>query len=144
MWYGESESNVRDVFSKAKHAAPCVLFFDEIDSVAPSRGHNSGDSGVTDRVINTLLTEMDGFNAKNSKTVFVIGATNRPDILDSAILRPGRLDQAIYIPPPDFDSRLQIIEIGLKNAPMDGNFDAKEIATNTEGFSGADLHEICK
>jgi len=141
MYYGESESNIRDIFSKAKNAAPCVLFFDEIDSMAQSRGSSPGDSHVTDRVINTILTEMDGMGAK--KNVFVIGATNRPDVLDSALLRPGRLDQIIYIPPPDLASRKQILKIGLKNTPVDENVNLDAIAEQTEGFSGADLHEVC-
>ncbi|PAV72037.1 hypothetical protein WR25_22469 [Diploscapter pachys] len=100
MWFGESEANVRDVFDKARAAAPCVLFFDELDSIAKARGGSQGDAGgAADRVINQVLTEMDGMNSK--KNVFIIGATNRPDIIDSAILRPGRLDQLIYIPLPD-------------------------------------------
>ncbi|PAV84496.1 hypothetical protein WR25_25245 isoform B [Diploscapter pachys] len=100
MWFGESEANVRDVFDKARAAAPCVLFFDELDSIAKARGGSLGDAGgAADRVINQVLTEMDGMNSK--KNVFIIGATNRPDIIDSAILRPGRLDQLIYIPLPD-------------------------------------------
>jgi len=142
MWYGESESNVRDIFSKARHASPCVLFFDEIDSIASSRGSGAGDNNVTDRVINTILTEMDGMTRKNN--VFVIGATNRPELLDSALLRPGRLDQVVYISPPDKESRLQIIKIALANTPVSDGFSPLEIAENTEGFSGADITEICR
>jgi len=142
MWYGESESNVRDIFSKARHASPCVLFFDEIDSIASSRGSSAGDNNVTDRVINTILTEMDGMTRKNN--VFVIGATNRPELLDSALLRPGRLDQVVYISPPDKESRLQIIKIALANTPVSDGFSPVEIAENTEGFSGADITEICR
>jgi transitional endoplasmic reticulum ATPase len=104
MWFGESEANVRDVFDKARAASPCVMFFDELDSIAKSRGTNAGDSGGTDRVLNQILTEMDGMNAK--KNVFVIGATNRPDQIDPALLRPGRLDQLIYIPLPGKRFRL--------------------------------------
>jgi transitional endoplasmic reticulum ATPase len=98
MWFGESEANVRDVFDKARAASPCVMFFDELDSIAKARGASAGDSGGGDRVLNQILTEMDGMNAK--KNVFVIGATNRPDQIDPALLRPGRLDQLIYIPLP--------------------------------------------
>merc|ERR1719204_1610258 len=99
MWFGESEANVRDVFDKARSAAPCVLFFDELDSIAKARGGSAGDGGgAADRVINQILTEMVGMGTK--KNVFIIGATNRPDIIDPAILRPGRLDQLIYIPLP--------------------------------------------
>lgn len=98
MWFGESEANVRDVFDKARAAAPCVMFFDELDSIAKARGGSGGDAGgASDRVLNQILTEMDGMNAK--KNVFIIGATNRPDQIDPALLRPGRLDQLIYIPP---------------------------------------------
>merc|ERR1711937_674551 len=100
MWFGESEANVREVFDKARQAAPCVLFFDELDSIAKSRGGTSGDGGgAGDRVINQILTEMDGIGSK--KQVYIVGATNRPDIIDSAVMRPGRLDQLIYIPLPD-------------------------------------------
>lgn len=100
MWFGESEANVREIFDKARGAAPCVLFFDELDSIGVARGSGQGDAGgAGDRVINQLLTEMDGVGQK--KNVFFIGATNRPDILDPAITRPGRLDQLIYIPLPD-------------------------------------------
>lgn len=109
MWFGESEANVREVFEKARAAAPCVLFFDELDSIAKSRGGSGGDGGgASDRVINQVLTEMDGMGAK--KNVFIIGATNRPDIIDGAVLRPGRLDQLIYIPLPDEGSRHNIFK----------------------------------
>ncbi len=109
MWFGESEANVREVFEKARAAAPCVLFFDELDSIAKARGGSAGDGGgASDRIINQLLTEMDGMGAK--KNVFIIGATNRPDIIDGAVLRPGRLDQLIYIPLPDEKSRLNIFK----------------------------------
>jgi len=143
MWFGESEANVRDVFDKARAAAPCVLFFDELDSIAKSRGGNIGDAGgAADRVINQILTEMDGMGSK--KNVFIIGATNRPDIIDSAILRPGRLDQLIYIPLPDEQSRLQIFKANLKKTPIAKEVDLGFLAKNTVGFSGADLTEICQ
>merc|ERR1712032_921398 len=117
MWFGESEANVREVFDKARQSAPCVLFFDELDSIANQRGSSSGDAGgAADRVLNQMLTEMDGMNAK--KTVFIIGATNRPDIIDGALLRPGRLDQLIYIPLPDEASRRQIFKANLRNSPI--------------------------
>ena len=107
MWFGESEANVREVFDKARQSAPCVLFFDELDSIGIARGSGTGGGGeAADRVINQLLTEMDGIGVK--KNVFIVGATNRPDILDEALLRPGRLDQLIYIPLPDQGSRLSI------------------------------------
>jgi transitional endoplasmic reticulum ATPase len=143
MWFGESEANVRDVFDKARSAAPCVMFFDELDSIAKSRGGGSGDGGgAGDRVLNQLLTEMDGMNAK--KNVFIIGATNRPDQIDPALLRPGRLDQLIYIPLPDEPSRLSILNAALKKSPLAPDVDLEFLANSTPGFSGADLAEICQ
>jgi transitional endoplasmic reticulum ATPase len=143
MWFGESEANVRDVFDKARQAAPCVLFFDELDSIAKSRGGNVGDGGgAADRVINQVLTEMDGMSSK--KNVFIIGATNRPDIVDPAILRPGRLDQLIYIPLPDEPSRVSILTANLRKSPIAKDVDLSYVAKVTHGFSGADLTEICQ
>jgi transitional endoplasmic reticulum ATPase len=143
MWFGESEANVRDVFDKARAAAPCVMFFDELDSIAKARGGSSGDAGgAGDRVLNQILTEMDGMNAK--KNVFVIGATNRPDQIDSALLRPGRLDQLIYIPLPDEGSRHQILKATLRKSPISADVDLSFMARNSQGFSGADLTEICQ
>jgi transitional endoplasmic reticulum ATPase len=143
MWFGESEANVREVFEKARAAAPCVLFFDELDSIAQSRGNMAGDAGGSgDRVMNQLLTEMDGIGAK--KNVFIIGATNRPDIIDPALMRPGRLDQLIYIPMPDIESRLGILKSTLRNSPVSKDVDLRYIAESTEKFTGADLTEICQ
>ncbi|KNH05935.1 Transitional endoplasmic reticulum ATPase [Perkinsela sp. CCAP 1560/4] len=142
MWFGESEANVRDLFDKARAAAPCVLFFDELDSVARSRGSSSGDQGAGDRVINQILTEMDGIGVK--KNVFIIGATNRPDILDPAIMRPGRLDQLVYIPLPDPPSRMSILQASLRKTPLAPDMDLDRIVQSTEGFSGADLTAICQ
>jgi len=143
MWFGESEANVRDVFAKARGAAPCVLFFDELDSIAQQRGGNSGDGGgAGDRVMNQLLTEMDGVGAK--KNVFIIGATNRPDIIDTALMRPGRLDQLIYIPMPDFESRLDILTKALRKSPVSKDVDLQYLASHTEKFTGADHQEICQ
>eukprot|EP01117_Protostelium_nocturnum_P020427 TRINITY_DN9181_c0_g1_i1.p1 TRINITY_DN9181_c0_g1~~TRINITY_DN9181_c0_g1_i1.p1 ORF type:complete len:837 (+),score=329.61 TRINITY_DN9181_c0_g1_i1:117-2513(+) len=143
MWFGESEANVREIFDKARAAAPCVLFFDELDSIAKARGSSLGDAGgAGDRVINQILTEMDGMGAK--KNVFIIGATNRPDIIDPAILRPGRLDQLIYIPLPDQGSRINILKSCLKKSPVAKNVDLDFLAKATNGFSGADLTEICQ
>jgi len=117
MWFGESEANVREVFDKARSAAPCVLFFDELDSIGTARGSSAGDAGgAGDRVMNQLLTEIDGVGVK--KNVFMIGATNRPELLDEALLRPGRLDQLIYIPLPDQNSRLQTLYAKLKKSPV--------------------------
>ena len=144
MWFGESEANVRDVFDKARAAAPCVMFFDELDSIAKARGGSSGGDagGAGDRVLNQLLTEMDGMNAK--KNVFIIGATNRPDQIDPALLRPGRLDQLIYIPLPDEAGRLDILKATLRKSPVSKNVDLTYLAKSTHGFSGADLTEICQ
>jgi transitional endoplasmic reticulum ATPase len=167
MWFGESEANVRDVFDKARAASPCVMFFDELDSIAKARGGGMGDAGgAGDRVLNQILTEMDGMNAK--KNVFVIGATNRPDQIDPALLRPGRLDQLIYIPlpgmffcalflfsdrylhyipyslPVDEGSRRQILKAALRKSPLSKDIDLDHIAKITPGFSGADLTEICQ
>ncbi|MCL7050536.1 hypothetical protein MKW94_023594 [Papaver nudicaule] len=143
MWFGESEANVREIFDKARQSAPCVLFFDELDSIATQRGNSVGDGGgAGDRVLNQLLTEMDGMNSK--KTVFIIGATNRPDIIDSALLRPGRLDQLIYIPLPDEASRRQIFKACLRKSPVSQQVDIEVLAKHTDGFSGADITEICQ
>ena len=143
MWFGESEANVRDVFEKARQAAPCVLFFDELDSIAQQRGGSQGDGGVAaDRVMNQLLTEMDGVGSK--KNVFIIGATNRPDIIDTALMRPGRLDQLIYIPMPDFESRLSILRATLRKSPVSKDVDLNYLASQTDKFTGADLTEICQ
>merc|ERR1712183_208670 len=144
MWFGESEANVRDIFDKARSAAPCVVFFDELDSIAKSRGGGGGGDagGASDRVINQILTEMDGMGSK--KNVFIIGATNRPDIIDSAIMRPGRLDQLIYIPLPDDGSRMAILKSNLRKSPVADTVDLPYLAKMTRGFSGADLTEICQ
>merc|ERR1719150_43944 len=143
MWFGESEANVREVFDKARAAAPCVLFFDELDSIGTARGSGGGDAGgAGDRVMNQLLTEIDGVGVK--KNVFFIGATNRPELLDEALLRPGRLDQLIYIPLPDLPARQGILESTLKKSPIAPNVPLSFIAQKTEGFSGADLAEFCQ
>ncbi|XBJ11665.1 hypothetical protein VPH35_016328 [Triticum aestivum] len=143
MWFGESEANMREIFNKACQSALCVLFFDELDSIATQRGGRVGDAGgAVDRVLNQLLTEMDNMNAK--KTVFIIGATNRPDIIDSALLRPGRLDHLIYIPLPDEASQQQIFKACLRKSPMAKDVDLGALARFTAGFSGADITEICQ
>lgn len=143
MWFGESEGNVREVFDKARAAAPCVLFFDELDSIAKSRGSSLGDAGgAGDRVMNQMLTEMDGVGSK--KSIFIIGATNRPDILDPAIIRPGRLDQLIFIPMPDKPSRVSILKAALRKSPVSPDVDLDYLAEHTDKFTGADLTEICQ
>jgi len=144
MYFGESEANVREVFDKARSAAPCVLFFDELDSIGTARGSGGGGDGggAGDRVMNQLLTEIDGVGAK--KNVFFVGATNRPELLDDALLRPGRLDQLIYIPLPDKPARQGILESTLKKSPLAPNISLAFVAELTDGFSGADLAELCQ
>lgn len=140
-YFGGSEANVRDLFDKARAASPCILFFDEMDSIARARGSGSG-SDTSDRVINQILSEIDGIGS--GKTLFIIGATNRPDILDPGIMRPGRLDQLIYIPLPDYDSRVSIFKANLRKSPVAEDITFDLLAEVTEGFSGADITEICQ
>ncbi len=136
-WVGESEKAVRETFRKARQASPCVIFMDEIDSIAPIRGSDGGDSNVTERVVSQLLTEMDGLEALNN--VVVIAATNRPDMMDSALLRPGRFDKSIHVGLPDEKSREAILGIHTKDKPLEDDVDLKKLAEETEGFTGADL-----
>jgi len=143
-WFGGSEANVRDLFDKARAASPCILFFDEMDSLARARGSGGGggSSEISDRVINQLLSEIDGIGS--GKTLFIIGATNRPDILDPGIMRPGRLDQLIYIPLPDIESRISIFKAALRKSPLAHDITFEQLAEVTDGFSGADITEICQ
>ena len=172
MWFGESEANVRELFDKARQvarrarkrghsersparalasspsrivarqASPCVIFFDEMDSIAKARGGGAGTSEAGDRVINQILTEIDGVGAR--KDVFVIGATNRPEVLDAAITRPGRLDTLVYIPLPDEASRAAVFRAALRNSPVSDDVDLDLLARCTPGFSGADCAEVAK
>jgi transitional endoplasmic reticulum ATPase len=139
-WVGESEKGVREVFRKSRQAAPCIIFFDELDAIAPTRGGNHGDSHVTERVISQFLTEMDGLEILTN--VVVIGATNRPDIIDPALLRPGRFDRILYVPPPDRDSRLQILKIYAKRKPLAEDVSIEQLADKTDGYTGADLASL--
>ncbi|MDG7000402.1 MAG: AAA family ATPase, partial [Nitrososphaerota archaeon] len=136
-WVGESEKGVREIFRKARQAAPCIVFFDEIDAIAPVRGGEYGDSHVTERVISQLLTELDGLEAL--KDVVVMGATNRPDIVDTALLRPGRFDRLLYVPTPDKKARIEIVRIHSKNMPLSEDVDTSRLAELTEGYTGADI-----
>ncbi|MEM2620588.1 MAG: CDC48 family AAA ATPase [Thermofilaceae archaeon] len=136
-WVGESERAIREIFRKARQAAPAVVFIDEIDSLAPMRGLGYSDSGVTERVVSQLLTEMDGL--EKLEGVVVVGATNRPDILDPALLRPGRFDRLVYVPPPDKTARLEILKVHTKRMPLAEDVDLERLAEATEGFSGSDL-----
>jgi len=141
-WVGESEKAIREIFRKARMAAPSIVFFDEIDAIAPSRGLGYGDSRVTERVISQLLTEIDGLITLQN--VVVIGATNRPDILDPALLRPGRFDRRIYVPPPDYEARLEILKIKTRNMPLAEDVNLEELAKRMEGYSGADIDSVCR
>jgi transitional endoplasmic reticulum ATPase len=138
-WVGESEKGVREIFRKARQAAPCIIFFDELDAIAPTRGDH-GDSHVTERVISQFLTEMDGLEILTN--VVVIGATNRPDIIDPALLRPGRFDRILYVPPPDRESRVQIIKIHTKKKPLAEDVNIEELADKTDGYTGADIASL--
>ncbi|TXT67249.1 MAG: Cell division cycle protein [Promethearchaeota archaeon] len=142
-WVGESEKAIREVFRKAKMAAPCIIFFDEFDSIAPSRGRYTTDSGVTEKVLSQFLTELDGLEV--TKDIIVIAATNRPDILDPALIRPGRIDRILYIPPPDANERLAILKIFTKSMPLANNLeDLKGLVKMTDDFSGADIESWCR
>jgi transitional endoplasmic reticulum ATPase len=141
-WVGESEKAIREVFRKARMAAPAVIFFDEMDSLTPQRGAGFGDSGVTERVISQLLTEMDGI--LTLQDIVVIAATNRPNLIDPAVLRPGRFDRLIYVPEPDEKSRLQILKLYTTGMPLSKEVDLNQIATMTKYYSGADLENLCR
>ena len=136
-WVGESESGVREIFRKAKQAAPTVVFFDEVDSIAPVRGSGMGDSNVTERVVSQLLTELDGL--EELQRVFVLAASNRPDIVDPALLRPGRFDRVLKVPSPDKKARLEILKLHTAHNPLAPEVDLERIAERTDGYSGADL-----
>ncbi|MDH5703883.1 MAG: CDC48 family AAA ATPase [Aigarchaeota archaeon] len=140
-WVGESEKAVREIFRKARETAPCIIFFDELDSIAPRRGTHS-DSGVTDRIVNQLLTEIDGL--QSLKGVVVIGATNRPDILDPGMMRPGRFDRVLYVPPPDDTARLAIFKIHTKEMPLADDVKLEDLATRTDGYTGADVEAVIR
>ncbi|MFH1180388.1 MAG: CDC48 family AAA ATPase [Candidatus Bathyarchaeota archaeon] len=140
-WVGESERGVREVFRKARQAAPCIIFFDEIDSIVPPRGRDRG-SNVTERVVSQILTELDGLDAL--KDVVVIAATNRPDMVDPALMRPGRIDRILYIPNPDKEAREAILEIHTRGKPLAEDVDKDKLAELMEGYSGADIAATCQ
>ncbi|MCJ7762753.1 AAA family ATPase, partial [Candidatus Bathyarchaeota archaeon] len=141
-WVGESEKAIREVFRKARMAAPAVIFLDEMDSLTPRRGMGMSDSGVSERVISQLLTEMDGI--VTLQDIVVIAATNRPDMVDPAVLRPGRFDRLIYVPEPDEKSRLQIFKIYTKNMPIVADVDLNQLTIMTKYYSGADIESLCR
>jgi transitional endoplasmic reticulum ATPase len=136
-WVGESEKGVREVFRKARQAAPCVIFFDELDAVAPRRGGSEGDAHVTERLLSQMLTELDGL--EDLKGVVVIGATNRPDIIDEALLRPGRFDRILEVPAPDKEARKHIFQIHTKKKPLESDVNLDKLVEMTEGMTGADI-----
>jgi transitional endoplasmic reticulum ATPase len=139
---GESEKGVREVFSKARENAPTVVFFDEIDAIATERGRNTGDSGVSERVVSQLLTELDGLEALED--VVVVATTNRPDLIDSALLRPGRLDRHVHVPVPDEEARRKIFAVHTRDKPLADDVDLDKLARKTEGYVGADVEAVAR
>lgn len=139
-WVGESEKAVRTIFKKAKQVSPSIVFLDEIDAIAPKRG-SSSDTGATERVVNQLLTSMDGL--EDLENVFVIAATNRPDIVDPALLRPGRFDKLLLIPVPDEASRLKVLQVHTRDMPLE-NVDLRALAKRLDGYVGADIENLCR
>ena len=140
-WVGESEKAIREIFRKARMAAPSIIFFDEFDALVPARG-SAADSRVTERVISQLLTEIDGL--VSLQNVVVLAATNRPDIIDPAVLRPGRFDRRVYVPPPDEEARLMILKLKTEKMPMDKDFSLDSIARRMDGYSGADIDSVVR
>jgi SpoVK/Ycf46/Vps4 family AAA+-type ATPase len=138
-YVGDSEKAIRDIFRKARLSAPCVIFFDEIDAIASKRGISTD---VTDRVLIQLLTEMDGF--EGLKDILVLGATNRPDSLDSALIRPGRFDELVHISMPDVDARQKIVEIAVQSMPLGPDVDLTKISEQTLGYTGAEIVNVCR
>ncbi|MGE5537550.1 MAG: CDC48 family AAA ATPase [Gemmatimonas sp.] len=141
-WYGESEQQVSRLFARARQVAPTVIFIDEIDSLVPARGGGLGEPAVTERVVNTILAEMDGL--EELQGVVVIGATNRPNLVDPALLRPGRFDELVYVPVPDLAARRHILGIQTREMPLAGNVDLDAIAARTERYTGADLSDVVR
>ena len=139
---GESEKGVREVFSKARENAPTIVFFDEIDSIAGERGRGTGDSGVTERMVSQLLTELDGL--EELEDVVVIATTNRPDLIDNALLRPGRLDRHVHVPVPDEEARRAIFAVHTENKPLADDVDLDWLAAKTDGYVGADVEAVCR
>ena len=141
-YVGESEKGVRDIFEKARANAPAVVFFDEIDAIAAERGSGAGDAGVSERVVSQLLTELDGL--EELENVVVIATTNRPDLLDDALLRPGRFDRHVAVDAPDRDARREIFHVHTRDRPLAADVDLEELAAETEGYVGADVEAVCR
>jgi transitional endoplasmic reticulum ATPase len=140
-WVGESERGVRELFRRAREAAPALVFLDEVDALAPARGQST-DGGVTDRVVAALLTELDG--VEDLRDVVVIGATNRPDLVDAALLRPGRLERLVYVPPPDAAARAEILRAAARRTPLAADVDLAALAADLDGYSAADLAALVR
>jgi transitional endoplasmic reticulum ATPase len=138
---GESEQAVREMFKTARQAAPCIIFLDEIEALLPSRGAGGGDSHVSERVLSQFLAELDGI--EELKGVLVLGATNRPDLMDVAVLRPGRFDDIVELPLPEKADRLEIFAVHLQGKPLAKGISAKELAARTDGLSGAEIASVC-
>jgi transitional endoplasmic reticulum ATPase len=141
-WYGESEQQITRLFQRARQVAPCVIFIDELDSLVPARGSGAGEPQVTERVVNTILAEMDGLEELQS--VVVIGATNRPNLIDPALLRPGRFDELVYVGVPNAEGRRRILAIQTQKMPLAGDVDLDEVARKTDRFTGADLEDVVR
>jgi transitional endoplasmic reticulum ATPase len=141
-WYGESEQQIARLFARARQVAPTVIFIDELDSLVPARGGGMGEPQVTERVVNTILAEMDGLEELQS--VVVIGATNRPNLIDPALLRPGRFDELIYVSVPDRAGRRHILSIHARKMPVGDDVDLDDLAARTERFTGADLEDLVR
>jgi transitional endoplasmic reticulum ATPase len=140
-WVGESEKAIRQTFRKARQVAPCVIFFDELDAIAPNRGQEMGNN-VSERVVNQLLTELDGL--EEMENVMVVGATNRPDMIDPALLRSGRFDRLVMVGEPDLEGREQILKIHTEDMPLSADVSLREIAETTGGYVGSDLENIAR
>jgi transitional endoplasmic reticulum ATPase len=141
-WYGESEQQIARLFARARQVAPTIIFIDELDSLVPARGGGMGEPQVTERVVNTILAEMDGLEELNN--VVLIGATNRPNLIDPALLRPGRLDELIYVGTPDTAGRRRILAIHTEDMPLASDVDLESLAQRTERFTGADLEDLVR
>jgi transitional endoplasmic reticulum ATPase len=141
-WYGESEQQIAKLFARARQVAPTIIFIDELDSLVPARGGGLGEPQVTERVVNTILAEMDGLEELNN--VVLIGATNRPNLIDPALLRPGRLDELIYVGTPDTAGRRRILAIHTEDMPLGSDVDLESLAKRTERFTGADLEDLVR
>ena len=141
-WYGESEQRIAEVFDKARQVSPAIIFLDELDALAPQRGGGAGEPRATERIVNQLLSEMDGL--EELKGVVVVAATNRPDMVDSALLRPGRFDELIHVPVPDEEARLKIYKVHTDKMNLEPGIDLEKLASLSDNFTGADIAAVCK